>query len=938
MSEDRTFSNPLYRLYTEYVGEPRSKKDVYGYWVLLVGYFFAALGILIFLFGPTTQGAGGFFIFREAAYVLTALGLPFGLLGIVLMLPVRRTGIVTAILGVLISGGAVYLFTTLYPNQWALAASGMVWIDVATYAVGVAFVAGVAALVPVVTGERSALVETPSPEAEEGQPSIMLGETAREGVYAVFQSETANWEWRLIDEEAIADGGGAFASRIETEDAVERTQAHIEDAGLLEINTAAFRLYEYDGEDWHWLLVDDDGAVVARGERSYDQREDAEASVSQFKEYGPDADMLTVEGAAFDYYKEGGRWRWRLLDEDRTELLRGPGRYEVLEGAHATTDRIAGQVDGANIIDIDPYGVELYDEDQEWGWRLLAEDEAIATSQGRFESRSAVENAAHDVLEEIEFAAIRDTSQPGYEITEQHVGGWEWRLLTPGSEVIARSHESAMEPGTAESSATEFRKHAMTADAFFIEESVFEAFPRDDQWYWRMVDEERTPIAVGQTAYPDRESAEEAIDEIRSVAPAADLIEFEKAAFQIYEAGDGDWRWRLIDEDGDVLADSGEDYFSRNEAATAMNTVKEYAPDADLIEIETAAFEFYQNEDGEWFWRLIDETGELLARSGEGYPSRQATKQSMNRLVDGAAEAPRREMASPGFQVYTDEDEDWAWRFVTVDNRIIADGTSTHATRDQAMTAVEGIREPADSGEITVVEDLLVDLVERDEEWQWRVLDADRQRIAKGVRTYPSKDETLGAVNSIMDEAAETIVFDIEGAAFKLTSTESRTGFALIDEEHQVLGESAETFAEPDNARTAIERVRQAAPDADAIEFEEAAFEVYQDEAGWRWRLIDERHRVIAGAADPSETRETARKEVQTVVGMVTEASILEIDTSAFELHEDDGRWYWQLIDENGQTLGRSLGDYPTRESAREAMMAFKELGADARIAVAEYE
>lgn len=102
-----------------------------------------------------------------------------------------------------------------------------------------------------VTGERSALVETPSPEAEEGQPKIMLGETDREGVYAVFQSETANWEWRLIDEEAVAYGGDVFGSRIETEDAVERTRNNIEDAGLLEINHPAFRLHQFEDEEWH---------------------------------------------------------------------------------------------------------------------------------------------------------------------------------------------------------------------------------------------------------------------------------------------------------------------------------------------------------------------------------------------------------------------------------------------------------------------------------------------------------------------------------------------------------------------------------------------------------------------------------------------------------------------------------------------------------------
>lgn len=938
MAEDRTFSNPLYRLYTEYVGEPRSKKDVYGYWLLLLGYFFALVGILLFLFGPTTQTAAGAFVVREVAYVLTALGLPFALLGIVLMLPVRRPGILTAILGVIISAGAVYLFTTLYPDKWALVASGMVWIDIATYAIGVGLVAGVAALVPVVTGERSALVETPSPEAEEGQAGIMLGETDREGVYAVYQSETANWEWRLIDEEAIADGGEAFASRIETVDAVERTKDHIEDAGLLEINHPAFRLYEYDDGEWHWLLVDAEGAVIARGRQAFGDRDNAEESVSQFKQFGPDASILTVEGAAFDYFREGNRWRWRLLDEDRSVLLMGPGRFDELEGAHEATDAVSGLVGDATTIEMDPYAVELYDDGEGWHWRLLQDEAPIATSDDAFGSRSEVEAASHDVLNEIQFAALRDTSKPGYEIIEERTGGWEWRLLTAGSEVVARSHGDTPDPGTAESGAATFRDGAMAAEAFLIEDTVFETFPRNGEWYWRLVDDNREPIAEGQTGYPDEESAGEAIERIRAQAPEADLIEFEKAAFQIYEGEEGDWRWRLIDEDGDVLSDSGEDYDSRGEAASAMNTVKEYAPDADLIEIETAAFEFYQDENDQWFWRLIDETGELLARAGRGYPSRQATKQSMNRLVDGATEAETRAMDAPGFQVYTDDAEDWRWRFVSVDNRIIADGTSGYTTRDQAMEAVESIREPAAAGEIATIEGLLVDLVNRDDAWIWRVLDQDRDRIANSVHSYETREAAEAAVADVMDHADDIIVFDIEGAAFKLAGDESGVATALIDEDHEVLGEGPERFDQREEARTTIERVRATAPDAGSIEFEEAAFEVYQGTEGWRWRLIDERHQVIAEAADPFDTRDAAEAEVATVSELVTDASILEIDTSAFELHEDDGMWHWQLIDENGQPLGRSLDAYPSREAARESMLTFKELGADARMAVAEYE
>lgn len=107
--------------------------------------------------------------------------------------------------------------------------------------------------------------------------------------------------------------------------------------------------------------MDADSIVVSRGQQSFEEREGAEASVSQFKEYGPDASMLTVEGAAFDYFREGDRWRWRLLDEDRSILLEGPDRYDDVAAARADTEHIAADVGDAGIIDMDPCAIKLHE-------------------------------------------------------------------------------------------------------------------------------------------------------------------------------------------------------------------------------------------------------------------------------------------------------------------------------------------------------------------------------------------------------------------------------------------------------------------------------------------------------------------------------------------------------------------------------------------------
>ena len=59
----------------------------------------------------------------------------------------------------------------------------------------------------------------------------------------------------------------------------------------------------------------------------------------------------------------------------------------------------------------------------------------------------------------------------------------------------------------------------------------------------------------------------------------AEPIEFEsRASFEVYEDEGGEWRWRLVHENGNFLADSGEGYTARNDAEEAVNRVNRHAP------------------------------------------------------------------------------------------------------------------------------------------------------------------------------------------------------------------------------------------------------------------------------------------------------------------------------------------------------------------------
>ncbi|QLD86036.1 DUF1508 domain-containing protein [Natronomonas halophila] len=53
------------------------------------------------------------------------------------------------------------------------------------------------------------------------------------------------------------------------------------------------------------------------------------------------------------------------------------------------------------------------------------------------------------------------------------------------------------------------------------------------------------------------------------------------ATFELYEDNRGEYRWRLRHDNGNIIADSGEGYSSRSSAQDAVDGVKRNAPGAD---------------------------------------------------------------------------------------------------------------------------------------------------------------------------------------------------------------------------------------------------------------------------------------------------------------------------------------------------------------------
>jgi uncharacterized protein YegP (UPF0339 family) len=58
------------------------------------------------------------------------------------------------------------------------------------------------------------------------------------------------------------------------------------------------------------------------------------------------------------------------------------------------------------------------------------------------------------------------------------------------------------------------------------------------------------------------------------------------AKFELFTDKSGQWRWRLRHTNGNIIADGGEGYASRQKCKQGIESVKQNAPDAEIVDAE----------------------------------------------------------------------------------------------------------------------------------------------------------------------------------------------------------------------------------------------------------------------------------------------------------------------------------------------------------------
>lgn len=110
------------------------------------------------------------------------------------------------------------------------------------------------------------------------------------------------------------------------------------------------------------------------------------------------------------------------------------------------------------------------------------------------------------------------------------------------------------------------------------------------------------------------------------------------SSFEVYEDEAGEYRWRLISGD-DIIADSGEGYSSKSGAKEAVQRLQEDAPTASVLEYGTPHFEVFEDKANEWRWRMVASNGRIVADSGEGYSSKSGARRALENVQQRSDDA-----------------------------------------------------------------------------------------------------------------------------------------------------------------------------------------------------------------------------------------------------------------------------------------------------------
>jgi uncharacterized protein YegP (UPF0339 family) len=344
---------------------------------------------------------------------------------------------------------------------------------------------------------------------------------------------------------------------------------------------------------------------------------------------------------------------------------------------------------------------------------LEADLAAVREERDHLESELAEARSEADAgeSERSDLQATVDTlhaSQARFELYEDKAGQWRWRLRHRNGNVVADGGEGYTRKHNAQKGMQSVRRNALGATTLVFE-SEAEA-PEEDETFepveelesqatfelsednageyrFRLRHDNGEILADSGEGYSSKSNAKRAVGGVREYVGPADYLWFDPTGFEVYRDGAGQWRWRLVHRNGNILADGGEGYTRRNDAKRAVDRVKERADDLE--------FEVYEDDAGEYRWRLLAGNGEVLGDSGEGYADRGGAEDAVERVREYAPDADTLDVGRAAFEIYEDAGGEHRWRLRHRNGNILLDSGEGYSSRSKARDGIESVKRNA---------------------------------------------------------------------------------------------------------------------------------------------------------------------------------------------------------------------------------------------------
>jgi uncharacterized protein YegP (UPF0339 family) len=365
------------------------------------------------------------------------------------------------------------------------------------------------------------------------------------------------------------------------------------------------------------------------------------------------------------------------------------------------------------LVDAEADEADLADRVAEFRRQLAdAEADEADLANSVVELRHSLKDAEAD---EADLAAQLQTlkaSQARFELFEDTGGEFRWRLRHRNGNVIADSGEGYTQRHNAKKGLQSVRRNALGATVIQHEsegdvpeegtefepvveapsQGTFEVYEDDaGEHRWRLVHENGNVLADSGEGYASDRNVRRAIESVKERVPPAVYLRFDPAAFETYRDRGGDWRWRLVHENGSIIADSGEGYASHSNARRAANRIRDAVDEMD--------FEVYEDSVGEYRWRLTS-GNDIVADSGEGYASRDGAEAAVDRVTEYAPDAGLLEIGQAAFEVYEDAADEYRWRLRHRNGNILADCGEGYTDRTSVLDAIESVKRDAPNGPV----------------------------------------------------------------------------------------------------------------------------------------------------------------------------------------------------------------------------------------------